>query len=132
MSPDQAPRIASRIKLMAAERDGRQLAKRADGERQALLTFWHQERRRLRYWTRHMCGPFFARPLPDRLRGVTCGAKTRSGPCTHAPISQRNGRCKAHGGLSTGPRSAQGKAQALANLGDHARGGQVGELLTLA
>ena len=41
MSPDQAPRIASRIKLMAAERDAKQLAERADDRRMRWLRFWH-------------------------------------------------------------------------------------------
>ena len=27
-----------------------------------------------------------------------------------------NGRCKLHGGMSTGPKTAEGKARALANL----------------
>ncbi len=33
-----------------------------------------------------------------------CGAKTRSGkPCRKPPLKNGNGRCKLHGGLSTGP-----------------------------
>jgi len=45
-----------------------------------------------------------------------CGAKTRQGtPCKNTRL-YKNGRCKNHGGLSTGPRTAQGKARALANL----------------
>lgn len=46
----------------------------------------------------------------------TCGAKTRSGtPCENLRIYP-NGRCKNHGGLSTGPRTKEGIARALANL----------------
>jgi len=45
-----------------------------------------------------------------------CGAKTRQGtPCKNTRI-YKNGRCKNHGGLSTGPRTEEGKAKALANL----------------
>lgn len=45
-----------------------------------------------------------------------CGAKTRQGtPCKNTRI-YKNGRCKNHGGLSTGPRTEEGKARALANL----------------
>jgi hypothetical protein len=56
-----------------------------------------------------------------------CGARTRAGPPCKAPpwrargaFLPRNGRCRMHGGLSTGPRSPEGKARcraaALRNL----------------
>lgn len=36
-----------------------------------------------------------------------CGARNRSGnPCGNKPLP--NGRCRFHGGLSTGPRTAEG------------------------
>ena len=36
-----------------------------------------------------------------------CGAKTRSGaPCRNLPM--KNGRCRMHGGMSTGPRTEMG------------------------
>ena len=39
----------------------------------------------------------------------TCGAKTRNGsPCGKFPIAGKR-RCRLHGGLSTGPRTAEGK-----------------------
>lgn len=54
-------------------------------------------------------------PLPDDLRGLACGAKTRAGtPCKRKDI-YANGRCKFHGGLSTGPTSAEGLARAALN-----------------
>eukprot|EP01037_Dinobryon_pediforme_P015942 gene15942-16108_t len=54
-------------------------------------------------------------PFPDILRGLTCGARTRAGtPCKRIDL-YRSGRCKLHGGLSTGPRSAEGKAVASRN-----------------
>jgi hypothetical protein len=41
-----------------------------------------------------------------------CGAKTRKGtPCKQLGI-YKNGRCKLHGGLSTGPKTAEGKVKA--------------------
>ena len=40
----------------------------------------------------------------------TCGAKTRSGaPCRNLPM--KNGRCRMHGGASTGPKTAAGLAR---------------------
>lgn len=54
-------------------------------------------------------------PFPDVLRGLTCGARTRSGtPCKRKDL-YRSGRCKLHGGLSTGPTTAEGKAIASRN-----------------
>lgn len=48
----------------------------------------------------------------DRL----CHAKTKSGaPCQSRPCPG-NVRCKWHGGMSTGPKSTEGKAKSLANL----------------
>ncbi|MFA5901399.1 MAG: HGGxSTG domain-containing protein [Hyphomicrobium sp.] len=47
---------------------------------------------------------------------ITCGAKTKSGhPCRGKSLPGKR-RCKWHGGCSTGPSSADGKAKALANL----------------
>jgi len=54
-------------------------------------------------------------PFPDVLRGLQCGAKTRAGtPCKQTGIYE-NGRCKLHGGLSTGPTTPEGKAKAASN-----------------
>ncbi|WP_083827478.1 HGGxSTG domain-containing protein [Thiorhodococcus drewsii] len=45
----------------------------------------------------------------------TCGAKTRKGtPCKRRDIYS-NGRCWLHGGGSTGPRTAEGKARSALN-----------------
>ena len=49
-------------------------------------------------------------PYPDELLDILCGAKTRAGtPCKRRDL-HTNGRCKFHGGLSTGPQSDSGKA----------------------
>ncbi len=56
--------------------------------------------------------------LPPTNRGdpnpaPPCGAKTRTGARCDAP-AMPNGRCRLHGGLSTGPRTAKGRARMLA------------------
>jgi len=55
--------------------------------------------------------------LANRKKRLTkCGAFARSTgkPCQRKPLA--NGRCRNHGGLSTGPTTLEGKATALANL----------------
>lgn len=56
-------------------------------------------------------------PFPPECEGMTCGAKAKSSgaPCKSTQIF-RNGRCKFHGGPSTGPKSDEGKLSALGNL----------------
>lgn len=45
-----------------------------------------------------------------------CGARTRRGtPCQCKPVRQ-GGRCRLHGGASSGPKTAQGRAQSRENL----------------
>ena len=60
----------------------------------------------------------------DTLRGAPagfthpalCGARTKAGhPCRALKVKGRK-RCKWHGGLSTGPRTAEGKAHCTRNL----------------
>ncbi|MGZ3767111.1 MAG: HGGxSTG domain-containing protein [Mucilaginibacter sp.] len=53
--------------------------------------------------------------LPDDLASLQCGAKTRAGtPCKQKAI-YINGRCKFHGGCSTGPRTEAGKTRSAMN-----------------
>lgn len=64
-------------------------------------------------------------PLPEELSRLTCGAKTRAGtPCKLKGLF-RSGRCKLHGGLSTGPRTEAGKKRSARN-GSKKKGGHVG------
>jgi hypothetical protein len=50
------------------------------------------------------------------LQREFCGARTRKGtPCKRRDIYY-NGRCPLHGGLSTGPRTPEGKARVTKNL----------------
>ncbi|MCC7508385.1 MAG: hypothetical protein IT464_03305 [Planctomycetes bacterium] len=56
--------------------------------------------------------------MPKRLRPL-CGAKCRDGhPCQarvawNPYMNKMASRCRLHGGLSTGPRTDQGKAASL-------------------
>ena len=53
--------------------------------------------------------------------GRRCGAKTRAGtPCQNPAIKERS-RCKLHGGRSTGPWTAEGKARVIAAHTKHGR-----------
>lgn len=53
---------------------------------------------------------------PKRTRRPECGAKCRDGHACRAPAvwdklnnRPRNGRCNLHGGMSTGPRTQEGR-----------------------
>jgi hypothetical protein len=46
----------------------------------------------------------------DFLAAPRCGAHTRTGGCCRQP-AMCNGRCRLHGGLSTGPRTTEGRAR---------------------
>lgn len=57
--------------------------------------------------------PDWAPPKPER---VICGARTRQGrPCVRRSVPGKR-RCPNHGGLSTGPKTAEGKARVARNL----------------
>jgi hypothetical protein len=49
----------------------------------------------------------------DFLAAPRRGARTRAGECCRQP-AMRNGRCRMHGGLSTGPRTVEGRARCAA------------------
>jgi hypothetical protein len=54
-------------------------------------------------------------PIPAECADMTCGAKTRAGtPCKRFDLYD-NGRCKFHGGMSTGPRTPEGKKRSAQN-----------------
>jgi hypothetical protein len=63
------------------------------------------------------CAVLLAKGLADDLTALTwgtrpaCGAKGRSGlPCKNKVVPGKH-RCNLHGGLSTGPKTAEGKAR---------------------
>jgi hypothetical protein len=45
-----------------------------------------------------------------------CGASTRKGTPCQCKKLYKGGRCKLHGGLSTGPKTAEGRARSALNL----------------
>ncbi len=55
------------------------------------------------------------------ISGLTkCGAKTRQGtPCRQ--VAMRNGRCRFHGGKSTGPKTPDGRARSRRANWKHGR-----------
>ena len=60
-------------------------------------------------------------PQPESLTNASrCGAKTRSGQPCRAP-AMPNGRCRMHGGKSTGPRTPEGLARARRGNWKHGR-----------
>ena len=50
-----------------------------------------------------------------------CLAKTRSGTKCQKPPVKGKSRCRLHGGLSTGPRTAEGKARIAASHYKHGK-----------
>ena len=52
--------------------------------------------------------------MPSRKK-IHCGANTRKGTACKCK-ALKNGRCKLHGGLSTGPKTSEGRERALSNL----------------
>jgi hypothetical protein len=56
---------------------------------------------------------------PEIIRDLTCGAKTRKGtPCKRTDLYS-SGRCKFHGGMSTGPTTPEGKKKIAQNAKKH-------------
>ena len=43
--------------------------------------------------------------------GQRCGAKTRRGTACQRPANKKNGRCRLHGGASTGAKTEEGRAR---------------------
>jgi len=52
-------------------------------------------------------------PKRERPR---CGAKTRAGGSCKAPAVRGKSRCRMHGGLSTGPKTPEGRARSTAGV----------------
>ena len=59
--------------------------------------------------------------MEDSLEPSRCDAKTRTGNlCRKYPIAGKR-RCRLHGGLSTGPKTAEGRARIAAAQVKHGR-----------
>jgi hypothetical protein len=55
--------------------------------------------------------------FPPECIGMVCGARgRRKGTPCQCIVIERNGRCKWHGGLSTGPKTPEGKSRSQRNL----------------
>jgi hypothetical protein len=67
-------------------------------------------------------------PAGDYMAAPRCSAHTRSGTCCRQP-AMPNGRCRFHGGLSTGPRTAEGLARSRTARFVH--GGRTAEIIDL-
>lgn len=50
-------------------------------------------------------------PVGDFMTAPRCGARTRAGGCCRCPAVKGRRRCRLHGGLSTGARTAAGLAR---------------------
>ena len=53
--------------------------------------------------------------------GQRCGAKTRRGKGCQRPANKKNGRCRLHGGASTGPRTEEGLKRLVGSKTKHGR-----------
>jgi hypothetical protein len=58
-------------------------------------------------------------PPGDYMTAPRCGAKTRKGSACLAPAMRWRKRCRLHGGKSTGPRTAEGRARMLQAVTKH-------------
>ena len=71
---------------------------------------------------------FARKPRLPRHKRPRCGARTRKGAPCRAPAvwdkehdRPRNGRCKLHGGLSTGANTDEGRARLSRNMAERMR-----------
>ena len=60
-------------------------------------------------------------PSGDFLKAPRCGAKTRRGAACQCPSIRGRRRCRLHGGLSTGPRTLEGRKRSRASVLKHGR-----------
>ena len=79
---------------------------------------WCQEFTRWeRTWTRERRAATLMLPVPAICRTFICGARTRQGTaCQRRDVHHGpSGRCRLHGGCSTGPKTVEGKRRAALN-----------------
>jgi len=108
-----APRRIPKVKVILPK------APDPDADRRDLWRRWQASREAIRLENLTNRGPgnqIRQYPMPAELRGLPCGARTRSGGLCKRTELGPSGRCKLHGGASTGPKTAEGKARQLQNL----------------
>jgi len=107
-------RLADAVQWELAIRKGKQVIAERERERQQAREEYQRTReewRRLHEERMQACELRRA-----RNHGPRCGAKTRAGrPCDRKVVLGKT-RCPNHGGLSTGPKTPEGKARSLAAL----------------
>ncbi len=64
----------------------------------------------------NLWSPIHIPPFPEACRDLRCGAiaKSTGRPCRRRDL-HRSSRCRLHGGLSSGPKTREGKRKAAAN-----------------
>jgi hypothetical protein len=78
-------------------------------------------------WARDLEVARFRREQRQRKNRAKCGARTRDGTPCQATVVFLRARCRLHGGLSTGPKTIEGKAVVAKNL-PHVRGQQMDDV----
>ena len=91
-------------------------ARGRDGEPLRLKDYERAIRGPMRIWYEPKTETYRMTDKPRRKDLSRCGARRKydGKPCQAKALS--NGRCKYHGGLSTGPKTLEGKRRALQNL----------------
>src|SRR5205823_8598185 len=100
---------------LAATLEGLNEALARQVEAARAVAAWPEDLRRplfREYWERREgflnAGSWYVPKRPKFLKGLTCGARTKSGkPCRSSALGP-SGRCKYHGGASTGPQTPKG------------------------
>ena len=110
----EADRLAEDTRRAEAVRRAEAYRRAAEGAQAATESSPRKEYRPRTEWAKKF-QLLAAYPHPPRYRTFTCGARTRAGtPCKVKSVYQ-NGRCQFHGGLSTGPKTEQGRRQSSEN-----------------
>lgn len=111
MTPDEMDRLRMAWRRYWQASD--QWRANRDARREAARLAWLGNRSG-RY-VEPICEPFPR--MPAEFQKLVCGARTRFGTRCKRRDLYRSGRCRLHGGLSTGPRPLEGKARSASNAG---------------
>lgn len=115
---DTAPRPIWAQRLADILRRAPEYERQQNALRRQWIAYWRHRNQVLRdaEAANLLPGEYDLPPLPDELRGLTCGAKAKStGVACMQTHRFPNGRCRFHGGASTGPRSEVGKQSSREN-----------------